>query len=89
MRREAFIEEGVELEDCIIMDYVRIGKGARLRRVIVDRHNYIEPGARIGFDLAEDRKRYTVSPGGVVVIPLGNLTYFARDSRGEGPGYSE
>jgi glucose-1-phosphate adenylyltransferase len=61
VRREAFIEEGAELEDCIIMDYVRIGKGARLRRVIVDRHNYIEPGARIGFDRAQDEKRYTVS----------------------------
>jgi len=89
VRREAFIEEGAELEDCIIMDYVRIGKGARLRRVIVDRHNYIEPGARIGFDRAKDEKRYTVSPGGVVVVPLGKITYFARDSRGEGPGYSE
>jgi glucose-1-phosphate adenylyltransferase len=89
VRREAFIEEGTEVDDCIIMDFVRIGKGARLRRVIVDRHNYIEPGARIGFDRAQDEQRYTVSPGGVVVVPLGKITYFARDSRGEGPGYSE
>ena len=90
VRREAFIEEGAELEDCIIMDYVRIGKGAKLRRVIVDRHNYIEPGASIGFDRAEDEKRYTVSPGGVVVVPLGKISYYARDSRGDGgPGYSE
>jgi glucose-1-phosphate adenylyltransferase len=89
VRREAFIEEGAEVEDCIIMDYVRIGKGAKLRRTIVDRHNHIEPGARIGFDRAEDEKRYTVSPGGVVVVPLGEINYFARDSRGHGPGYSE
>jgi glucose-1-phosphate adenylyltransferase len=89
VRREAFIEEGVELEDCIIMDYVRIGKGAKLRRTIVDRHNHIEPGARIGFDRAEDEKRYTVSPGGVVVVPLGKIDFFARESHGEGPGYSE
>jgi glucose-1-phosphate adenylyltransferase len=89
VRREAVIEEDVELEDCIIMDYVRIGKGTRLRRTIVDRHNCIEPGARIGFDREEDKKRYTVSPGGVVVVPLGNIDYYARDSHGEGPGYSE
>jgi glucose-1-phosphate adenylyltransferase len=88
IRREAFIEEGVELEDCIIMDYVRIGKGAKLRRTIVDRHNHIEPGARIGYDRAEDEKHYTVSPGGIVVIPQGGDTYFARESRGEGPGYT-
>jgi glucose-1-phosphate adenylyltransferase len=89
VRREAVIEEGAEVEDCIIMDYVRIGKGAKLRRVIVDRHNYIEPGECIGFDRAEDEKRYTVSPGGVVVVPLGKIGYYARDSRGDGPGYSE
>jgi glucose-1-phosphate adenylyltransferase len=89
VRREAFIEEGVELEDCIIMDYVRIGKGAKLRRVIVDRHNHIEPGACIGFDRADDEKHYTVSPGGVVVVPVGQINYYARESRGDGPGYSE
>jgi glucose-1-phosphate adenylyltransferase len=89
VRREAVIEEDVELEDCVIMDYVRIGKGSKLRRVIVDRHNHIEPGTQIGFDSAEDEKRYTVSPGGVVVVPMGNIGYYARDSRGSGPGYSE
>jgi len=89
IRREAVIEEGAEVEDCIIMDYVRIGRGAKLRRVIVDRQNYIQPGERIGFDRAEDEKRYTVSPGGVVVVPLGKFGYYARDSRGDGPGYSE
>ncbi len=82
VRREAVIEEDVELEDCVIMDYVRIGKGSKLRRVIVDRHNHIEPGTQIGFDSAEDEKRYTVSPGGVVVVPMGNIGYYARDSRG-------
>lgn len=89
VRREAFIEEDVELEDCIIMDYVRIGKGARLRRVIVDRHNHIEPGTRIGFDRTQDEKLYTVSPGGVVVVPQGMINYYARESHADGPGYSE
>jgi len=90
IRREAVIEEDVELEDCIIMDYVRIGRGSRLRRVIVDRHNHIQPGSRIGFDLEEDRRRFTVSPGGVVVLPIGKIRYYARDSRGgAGPGYAE
>jgi glucose-1-phosphate adenylyltransferase len=89
VRREAIIEEGADIEDCIIMDYVRIGKGAKLRRTIVDRHNYIEPGARIGFDRAEDERRHTVSPGGVVVVPVGKTRYFARESRNGGPGYSD
>ncbi len=90
IRREAVIEEDVVLEDCIVMDYVRIGRGARLRKVIVDRHNIIEAGDRIGFDAARDRQRFHVSEGGVTVIPMGRVNYFARDNRGSGRGgYAE
>ncbi|BCU07421.1 glucose-1-phosphate adenylyltransferase [Allochromatium tepidum] len=90
IRREAVIEEDVVLEDCIIMDYVRVSRGARLRRVIVDRHNIIAPGDEIGFDRARDAERFQVSPGGVTVIPQGQVGYFARDIRGSGRrGYSE
>jgi glucose-1-phosphate adenylyltransferase len=89
VRREAVIEDDVELEDCIIMDYVRIRRGARLRRAIVDRHNLIEQDVRIGFDLDADRSSYTVSPSGVVVVPKGRAPYYARDSRGFGIGYAE
>lgn len=89
IRREAVIEPGVELEDCIIMDYVRICRGARLRRVIVDRHNIIEANARIGFDAEADRARYEVTSSGLVVVPRGRPEYFARDSRGTGLGYDE
>jgi hypothetical protein len=28
-------------------------------------------------------------PGGVVVVPIGKINYYARDSRGDGAGYSE
>jgi glucose-1-phosphate adenylyltransferase len=70
VRREVVIEDDVELDECIIMDYCVIRRGARLRRVIVDRYNEIAAGERIGYDAEADRKRFTVSPGGVVVLPL-------------------
>jgi glucose-1-phosphate adenylyltransferase len=89
IRREAVIEPGAELDECIIMDYVRVCRGARLRRVIVDRHNLVKAGARIGFDPETDRARYEVTPGGVIVVPKGRADYFARDSRGSGLGYNE
>ena len=82
IRREAVIEEDVELEDCIIMDYTRIGRGARLRRVIVDRHNQIEPGDRIGFDPETDRRRFHVSDSGIAVVASGPKSYFARSAPG-------
>ena len=90
IRREAVIEEDVELDECIIMDYVRIGRGARLRRVIVDRHNVIEAGDLIGYDPEADAKRFTVTEGGLTVIPGGRVSYFARATSAEGRGsYSE
>lgn len=89
IRREAVVEDNAEIEDCIIMDYVRVRRGSCLRRTIVDRHNLIERNSRIGFDPEADRRSYTVSPSGVVVVPRGRLPYYARNSRGYGIGYAE
>jgi glucose-1-phosphate adenylyltransferase len=86
LRREAVVEEGAVLEDCIIMDYVRIGRGAELRRVVVDRHNFVDAGDRIGFDEEADRQRFHVSAGGVTVIPEGRISYYARAHHGDGRG---
>jgi glucose-1-phosphate adenylyltransferase len=90
IRREAVIEEDVYLEDCVVMDYSRICRGTRLRRVIVDRHNLIEANERIGYDEEVDRQRFKVSEGGITVIPGGRASYFARGARGTSRGgYSE
>lgn len=53
------------------MDGVDVGRYARLRRVIADKGVRIPPRIEIGFDLEEDRKRFHVSDGGVVVLPKG------------------
>ncbi|MBI4527459.1 MAG: glucose-1-phosphate adenylyltransferase [Deltaproteobacteria bacterium] len=60
------------IEDSIIMDWVEIGRGCQIRKAIIDKHNIIPPGTRIGFDAEEDRNRYFVSEGGIVVIPRGD-----------------
>ena len=71
LRREVLIEEDVEIEDCIIMDYTTIRQGAHLRRAIVDRFNTIAPNERIGFEPKIDVERYTVTESGLVVVPRG------------------
>lgn len=71
LRREIIVEEDVEIDDCIIMDYTVIRRGARLRGVIVDRYNEIASNSRIGFDAAADRIRYHVTDTGLVVLPKG------------------
>ena len=90
LRREVVVEPGAQIEDCVIMDFARIGAGARLRRTIVDRHNRIAPGAQIGYDLERDRAAgYHVTEGGIVVLPLGDVRFFSRDGYRNRGGYSE
>lgn len=67
--REVMLEEDVEVEDCIIMDYTVIRRGSRLKRVIIDRLNQVEAGSRIGYDKEADAKRYFVTESGIVVVP--------------------
>jgi glucose-1-phosphate adenylyltransferase len=57
-----------DIEQAILMPGVRVGRHARLRRVIVDRDVLIPRGALIGYDAEEDRRRHTVTDGGVVIV---------------------
>jgi len=56
------------VRDCVLFPGVDVGRGARLRRCIIDKGVEIPPGEVIGEDLEKDKKRFTVSPGGIVVV---------------------
>jgi glucose-1-phosphate adenylyltransferase len=59
------------VEGSVLFSGVRVGQRAIVRNAIVDKDVIIEPGARVGIDPKADRERFTISPGGVVVIPKG------------------
>jgi glucose-1-phosphate adenylyltransferase len=40
-----------------------------LRRVIIDKNVSVPEGSEIGFDTETDKKKFTVSDTGIVVIP--------------------
>jgi glucose-1-phosphate adenylyltransferase len=75
--RRSVVSPGVRLhsyalvEDSVLMHDVEVGREAIVQRAIVDKQVRIEPGARIGCDPEQDRARFTVSDGGVVVVPKG------------------
>jgi len=54
-----------------IMNNVNIGRGAKIKKTIIDKHVIIAPGAEIGYDLEADKKRFVVTENGVIVIPKG------------------
>jgi glucose-1-phosphate adenylyltransferase len=64
------VEEHAVVEDSILHAGVEIGKGARVRRAIIDKWTVVPPGEHIGYDAERDRARFTVSPGGIVVVPM-------------------
>jgi glucose-1-phosphate adenylyltransferase len=69
LRRAVVIEPDAHLSHCIVMDHAKVGRGAKLRRVILEQGNHVPPGEAIGYDLDKDRQRFHVSEGGVVVVP--------------------
>lgn len=60
-----------EVNDCILFENVQIGRRCRIRKAVIDKNVDVPPGMTIGFDPEEDRRRFHVTPGGVVVIPKG------------------
>jgi len=76
--RSVWVNEGAVIEDSIVMDHTTVGKGAHLRRTIVDRYNIIPADTRVGLDPAEDRAHYHVDPSGLVVVPRGGRREFLR-----------
>src|SRR3989454_3487250 len=76
--RSVWVNEGAVIEDSIVMDHTTVGKGARLRRAIIDRFNIIPAGAEIGHDPAADRRSYHVDGSGLVVVPRGGRREFLR-----------
>jgi len=57
-----------EVEESILMPGVRVGRHARIRRAIIDRDVILPRGTSVGFNPDEDRRRHTVTEGGVVVV---------------------
>ncbi len=57
--------------DCILFNHVNVGRHCKLKKVIVDKNVKIPPRTTIGYNLDEDKKRFTVTENGVVVVPKG------------------
>jgi len=54
--------------DSIIMEGVDIGRNAKIQKAIIDKDVTIPQGTEIGYDLEEDKKRFTVTESGLVVV---------------------
>jgi glucose-1-phosphate adenylyltransferase len=60
-----------DIQDSILMPNCAIQRHSRIRRAIIDRNVVVPRGALIGYEPDEDRRRHTVSDGGIVVVTPG------------------
>ena len=65
------LHSGAEVDSSVLFSGAEVRGGAVVRNAILDKDVFVEPGATVGVDLDLDRERFTVSDGGVVVVPKG------------------
>lgn len=57
-----------EVHQSVLLEDVDVGRGARIRRCIIDKHVRIPPNDVIGYNRDDDAKRFHVTESGIVVI---------------------
>lgn len=63
-----FVDENSEVDSSVILPEANIGKNCQISHAIIDRHCDIPDGMRIGMNQEEDKKRFFVSPNGIVLV---------------------
>ena len=58
-----------DVHDSILLEGVNIGRNCKIKNTIIDKFVSVPANTSIGYDMEEDRRRFDVSDGGIVVIP--------------------
>ncbi len=62
------VHRGAEVDESVIMENVDIGRFCKIKKAIISDGARIPAHTSIGFNPAEDRKRYHVTPRGITVV---------------------
>ena len=57
-----------QVDGCIIMEGVEIGRSCKLKNCIIDKHVRLPENTEIGYDADEDAKRWHRTESGIVVL---------------------
>ncbi len=66
------IHSYTDIDESILMDGVEVGRNCKIRRAIIDKGVKLPSGTTIGYDLEQDKQRFTVTETGIVVVPKGS-----------------
>ena len=65
------VDEYATVINAILMNDVQVGKNCRIKRTIVDKGVRFPQGTEVGYHPENDKKRFTVTDSGIVVIGKG------------------
>jgi glucose-1-phosphate adenylyltransferase len=65
------IHSYTDIDESILMDGVEVGRHSKIRRAIIDKGVKIPANTTIGYDVEDDRQRFTVTDSGIVVVSKG------------------
>ena len=60
-----------EVYDSIILEGVRVGESAKIKNAIIDKDVAIPAKMIIGYDKADDKKKFEITDSGIVIVPKG------------------
>ncbi len=66
--RAVRVHAGALVEDSILFDHCDIGRGAKVRRAILDKNARVPDGQSVGYDPEKDRRSHHVTESGIVVV---------------------
>lgn len=66
-----FVNQGTHISKSVLLGNTKIGRNCVIKKTIIDKDVEIADGVQIGVNLSDDKKRFTVSDEGIVVIPKG------------------
>jgi len=69
--QNVFVDDESQVLNSVIFNDVKIGKNVKINKCIIDKDVVIPDNEIIGEDVKEDKKRFTVTESGIVVIPQG------------------
>lgn len=75
------VDNYTKVDGSVILPDVTIGKNCRIYHAVIDKGCHIPEGTVIGKDIEQDRKRFLVSPSGVVLVTpdmLGQVLHHVR-----------
>ena len=76
------VQDHAEVRESVVMENVTIGEHCRIRRAIIDKDVTIPSKTEIGYDADADRRRFTVTDSGLVVISKGMKLHASLNSSG-------